>query len=93
MTPLDKPVCFALTVATAEATLYHAAMPPMPVPRVGEDVLVPGLGTWRVEAVRWCLPSMGALRPTMGVDVTVSWPASATRPAPTYDEDRGWETR
>ncbi len=83
---------FRLSAETAEATVYFETMPPMPVPRVGEELFVGGdaLGWWRVTEVFWHLPSPGAMEPTMEVRLRVEWSDSNERPAPTYDEDRGW---
>jgi hypothetical protein len=84
---------FRLTIQTEEASLYSQPMPPMPVPRVGEDVFVPGdgMGWWRVMRVDWRLPSMRAMTPTMlEACYTVEWSPLNSAPAPTYDPDRGW---
>lgn len=87
------PPQFRLTIQTEQASLYFQAMPPMPAPRTGEDVFVPGeggMGWWRVKRVDWRLPSMQAMTPTMEVCCTVEWSPLNREPAPIYDEDRGW---
>ncbi len=83
---------FRLAVQTPEAGLYFETMPPMPVPRVGEDVFIPGdaFGYWTVTEVSWALPAKGAMEPTMEARLTVEWSSFNARPAPVYDEDRGW---
>jgi hypothetical protein len=85
---------FRITVETEQATLYFEAMPPMPVPRVGDDVFVPGdgYGWWRVTKVFWHLPAPGAMTPTMEARLRVEWSPTNDRPAPSYDEERGWVT-
>ena len=86
---------FRISVETEEASLYFETMPPMPVPRVGEDVFVPGdgLGWWRVTQVTWSLPAEGAKEPTMMASLWVEWSSANNRPAPVYDGDRGWVRR
>ena len=86
---------FRLSVATTddnEGTLYMEDMPPMPVPRVGEDVFVPGEGHgfWRVVEVFWLLPAKGAMTPSMWPTLKVEWSEVNNRSRPAYDEDRGW---
>lgn len=83
---------FRISVETEDASLYFESMPPMPIPRVGEDVYVPGdgHGWWRVTDVFWHLPALGAKEPTMEARLRVEWSPTNEKPAPTYDEDRGW---
>jgi len=83
---------FRISVETEDGGLYFESMPPMPVPRVGEEVFVggDGMGWWRVTEVFWHLPSPGAMEPTMEARLRVEWSASNGKPAPTYDDDRGW---
>lgn len=87
---------FALSVHTTnenEGLLYYHQMPPMPVPRVGDDVFIPGpaMGYWTVVSVWWSLPSMGAQQPTMWATLVVKWAETNTKPRPVYTEDDGWK--
>ena len=87
-----KDIKFRLSVDTEEAGLYFESMPPMPAPRVGENVYVQGegYGWWQVKEVFWHLPALGAMEPTMEVRLRVEWSPINNREAPVYDEDRGW---
>lgn len=86
-------ISFRLSIETEEASLYVQKIPPMPIPRVGEDVFV-GMrelsGYWRVKEVFWRTPSIGAMEPGMWVTLRVVWSPVNTKPAPRYDELKGW---
>jgi hypothetical protein len=83
---------FRLSAETEEATVYFETLPPMPAPRPGEDVFIPGdaYGWWRVVEVFWHLPAPRAMTPTMEVRLRVEWSPINNRPAPVYDDDQGW---
>lgn len=83
---------FRISVETTMYHLYSQELPTFPIPRVGEEVFVPGdgMGLWLVKEVRWGLPSPEALEPTMWVTIIVEWSGRNGRPMPEYDEDLGW---
>lgn len=82
---MENEIGFRMTIWQKDVILYAERMPPMPVPRIGDDVFIPmGANSrlWTVKSIRWALPSIGAMTPTMQVDVEVAYSSANPLPIP-----------
>lgn len=93
---MTSPVAFYMKIDTThQEPLFFKEMPPLPVPRIGEQILIPSIrgvymGWWRVESVLWQLPHEEMNKPNMTVHIIVSWGDNGGREQPIYDEFQGW---
>lgn len=84
-------VDFRIDVWSDDGRLYFEWMPVTSIPRVGEDVYVPGGIWWRVTEVAWQLPDPRGDEPVMIVRLHVERSPINDRPRPTHDDHRWWD--